>query len=71
VQAASRFRTERLEHIVVPGKPEASVLAHRMQSRDPRIQMPPLGTRLADAEGIALIRRWIGTVSPQPQESHP
>lgn len=46
-------------HILVPGRPEASVLAQRMQSRQPRVQMPPLGTELTDPEGLALVHRWI------------
>lgn len=49
---------------VRPGAPDSSVLLQRMQSRDPRSQMPPLGTAIADAEGLALIRRWIESLSP-------
>lgn len=45
--------------LVAPGRPEISVLGLRMASRDPQQQMPPLGTRLADADGLALIERWI------------
>jgi hypothetical protein len=30
-----------------------------MQSRDSRVQMPPLGTSLPDPDGLALIQRWI------------
>jgi len=39
--------------------PEASVLTARMRSRDARVQMPPLGTQLADTEALHLITRWI------------
>lgn len=49
--------------IVVPGDAAASVLPLRMRSRDPRIQMPPLGTRVPDTAGLALIVRWIGQSS--------
>jgi mono/diheme cytochrome c family protein len=45
--------------IVVPGDAAASVLALRLASRDPRVQMPPLGTEHIDSEGLALITRWI------------
>jgi Planctomycete cytochrome C len=45
--------------IVVPGDASASVLAQRMRSRDPRVQMPPLGTEHIDTEGLALVTRWI------------
>lgn len=50
--------------VIQPGRPDASVVLQRMQSRDPRTQMPPLGTAVADAEGLALIRRWIESLSP-------
>ncbi len=55
----SDFRLHGMDTRIVPGQPAASVLALRMKSRDPLTQMPPLGTQLADAEGIALIERWI------------
>lgn len=45
--------------LVVPGQPEASLLLARMQTRQPLRQMPPLGTRAADAEGIAAVTSWI------------
>lgn len=47
--------------IAVPGQPDASLLVQRMASRDPRLQMPPLGTQQIDAEGLALVRRWIAS----------
>jgi hypothetical protein len=52
--------------VVQPGAPGSSVLLQRVQSRDPRTQMPPLGTAIADAEGLALIRSWIESLSPSP-----
>lgn len=55
----SDFRLHGMDTRIVPGQPGASVLALRMKSRDPLTQMPPLGTQLADAEGLALIERWI------------
>ncbi|WP_144289799.1 hypothetical protein [Ideonella sp. A 288] len=45
--------------IVAPGQPVASVLSIRMQSRQPLVQMPPLGTLAPDPEGLALVHRWI------------
>jgi mono/diheme cytochrome c family protein len=55
---------------IVPGDPHASVLVARMRSREPAAQMPPLGTRLRDDAGLALVERWIDslapTVEPQP-----
>jgi hypothetical protein len=63
VDAASRFRphagADAPSRLVVPGRSDASVLSLRMRSRDPRVQMPPLGTAQADAQAVALIERWI------------
>lgn len=57
---------------VVPGSPDASVLMLRARSRNPTTQMPPLGTRLADDEGLALIDRWIRhALPPQRKEIAP
>jgi uncharacterized repeat protein (TIGR03806 family) len=44
---------------VVPGDPERSILACRMASEDPQVQMPPLGRNLHDVRGTALYREWI------------
>jgi hypothetical protein len=44
---------------IAPGKPDVSALVHRMGSRAPAAQMPPLGTRRVDAEALALVRGWI------------
>jgi hypothetical protein len=43
----------------------------RVSSRDPRRQMPPLGTRLIDVEALALIERWISEKSSTTEESKP
>jgi hypothetical protein len=57
----TRFRSHdgETQGIVVPGNAGASLLPQRMRSRDPRQQMPPLGTAIPDAEALALIERWI------------
>ncbi len=44
---------------VVPGAPEASVVWRRVTSRSPLLRMPPLGTRVVDDEGAALVEAWI------------
>ena len=44
---------------VCAGQPDKSMVVARMSSRDPLVQMPPLGTRIVDAEAVQLIRRWI------------
>ena len=45
--------------IVAPGVPERSALLHRMRSRRPSSQMPPLGTTIVDEEAVQLVQRWI------------
>jgi hypothetical protein len=74
VGAPSRFRPARSEQparIVTPGASHASVLALRMRSRDPNVQMPPLGTDLPDLEALALIERWIDTSLQTTKELKP
>ncbi len=44
--------------VLVPGNPESSVLHRRVTTRD-AYQMPPLGTRLVDPAGSALLEGWI------------
>jgi hypothetical protein len=59
---SSRFRPTGASadvRLVAPGDAAASVLALRMRSRNPYTQMPPLGTRVVDADALALIERWI------------
>lgn len=56
---------------VVPGAPQDSVLALRMRSRNPVAQMPPLGSRLADMEGVQLVERWIEQELTSQQELIP
>ena len=41
------------------------LLLQRMQVRDPHRQMPPLGTRSVDAQGLALLTRWISALPPE------
>jgi hypothetical protein len=64
---------------IAPGAPAASAVVQRMQSRNPALQMPPLGTKVADEEALRLVREWIeqdlrpeagrADVSPQPRRS--
>jgi hypothetical protein len=44
---------------LAPGLPERSALFVRMRSRRPSSQMPPLGTVVADRDGLDLVRTWI------------
>ena len=47
-----------------PGRPADSVLVARMASRDPLVQMPPLGSRAVDDEAVALVSAWISGLRP-------
>ena len=44
---------------VVPGKPAASILIHRMKSTEPGVAMPELGKDTVDVHGVAAVERWI------------
>ena len=44
---------------VVPGKPQESILLHRMLSNEPGVAMPELGKATVDREGADAVRRWI------------
>ncbi|HZH44966.1 MAG TPA: c-type cytochrome domain-containing protein [Lysobacter sp.] len=55
--------------LLVPGDPAASVLLLRMRSRDPRMQMPPLGTEVPDKDALALIERWVEHDLPNRKET--
>lgn len=44
---------------IVPGKPENSILMHRIKSLDPGEMMPEVGRKLQHKEGIALVEEWI------------
>jgi hypothetical protein len=73
VESESRYRPRGAAdaRLVVPGDPQAGTLLARMRSRDPRIQMPPLGTALPDLEAVALIERWIASDLAHSRENLP
>lgn len=56
--AAGKGTGDRL-YGIVPGDPDASILAFRMGSDDPAMMMPELGRSVIHREGVALIREWI------------
>ncbi len=71
VAASSRFRpagAQQPARLVVPGHSQSSVLPLRMRSRDPRVQMPPLGTAVPDAQALALVERWINQLGEDQEE---
>ena len=44
---------------IVPGKPDESILVHRMKSTAVGVAMPEIGRTVVDQEGLELIRNWI------------
>lgn len=71
VGGRSRYRAPGLSKaapLIDPGRPAASVLVARMRSRNPQVQMPPLGTQLTDAAALALIERWISELPTNRKE---
>src|ERR1700761_285739 len=44
---------------IVPGKPDDSILAYRMASKDPGEMMPEIGRSTVHQEGVSLIKAWI------------
>jgi uncharacterized repeat protein (TIGR03806 family) len=46
--------------VIVPGKPDESILTYRIETTEPGILMPELGRTVVDHRGLDLIRKWIG-----------
>lgn len=47
---------------IVPGEPDASIMAFRMASREGGVMMPELGRSTVHDEGVTLIRAWIASL---------
>jgi uncharacterized repeat protein (TIGR03806 family) len=47
---------------IVPGKPDDSILVHRMKSNEAGVAMPELGKATVDKDGVAAIERWIASL---------
>jgi hypothetical protein len=58
VDRPSRVAPERMR--IARHAPSESVLVDRMKSREPAMQMPPLGTQQVDEECVSLLTRWVG-----------
>jgi hypothetical protein len=73
VESESRYRPAGAAdaRLLVPGDASAGTLLARMRSRDPRIQMPPLGSAKPDLEAIALIEHWIEQDLKENREKQP
>ncbi|MEZ5897006.1 MAG: SO2930 family diheme c-type cytochrome [Parvularculaceae bacterium] len=47
---------------IVPGDPDRSIFAYRLETTEPGAMMPELGRSLSHEEGVALIRAWIAAM---------
>lgn len=53
-----------LDYDIVPGRPEESIIVHRISSTDPKAMMPELGKRMVHEEAVELIRQWVVQIPP-------
>ncbi len=53
--------------VIEPGRPEQSILLHRMESVEPGVMMPELGRTVVDGKSLALIRDWIASMPEQAE----
>ncbi len=53
--------------VIEPGKPEQSIMIHRIGSVEPGVVMPELGRTTVDTKALALIREWIAAMPPVAQ----
>ncbi len=51
--------------VIEPGRPDQSILVHRLESTEPGVMMPELGRTVPDRKAIGLIRAWIAGMAPQ------
>ncbi|MDD9945349.1 MAG: hypothetical protein OXU20_30175 [Myxococcales bacterium] len=66
IEAVTRRWKDRTR--IVPGSPDRSLLyqlANERDARDPDDQMPPIASRVVDAEGMKLLRAWISELRPR------
>lgn len=49
---------------IAPGDPDGSILLHRMASTEPGVMMPELSRSVRHEEGLALVRAYIASLSP-------
>ena len=47
---------------IVPGQPDASIMAFRMASNEGGVMMPELGRSSVHEEGLRLVRQWIASL---------
>jgi hypothetical protein len=61
-QRLQSFTRSALHTRIAARAPEASALLFRMSTRDPQLQMPPIGTEHEDLAGVAAMRAWIAAL---------
>ncbi len=49
---------------IAAGRPQDSILVHRLRSIDPGVAMPELGRATVHEEGVALLEAWIAGIPP-------
>ena len=59
--AAGRGAGDR-EFDIVPGEPERSILAYRVESTEPGVMMPELGRHIGDPEAVELLAAWVASL---------
>lgn len=48
--------------VIEPGRPDQSIMVHRLASVEPGVLMPELGRSVTDREGLQLIASWIAAM---------
>ncbi len=51
---------------IVPGKPDESILLHRLKSTDPSVTMPSVAKSMVFDEAVSLIHDWIASMQTEP-----
>ena len=51
-----------LSFAILPGRPDESIVVHRMASTEPGVMMPQFGRTVPHKEGLALVRAWIAAM---------
>ena len=52
-----------LNHGIVPGDADSSIMTYRMDSNEPDVRMPEIGRTMVHEEGVELVREWINSLS--------
>ena len=53
------FNDQHVSARIASGNPDESAVFYRMNQRGNNAQMPPVGTKIIDPEGLAAVRAWI------------